>query len=466
MAEHVTPVDERTVRDLESAFDGTILRPTDEGYDDGRTVWNAMIDRRPAVIARCASVADVIAAVNFGRENGLRTAVKGGGHNIGGKAVCDDGLMIDLSRMDAVDVDPEAAAVRVEAGATWADVDHETQTFGLATTGGLVSTTGVAGLTLGGGNGWLARTYGLSIDNLRSVDLVTATGDLVRASDGENSDLFWGIRGGGGNFGIVTSFEFDLHEVGPEVLSGLIIHPFDDARDVFRFHRDFVADAPDAVTCHAAVITAPPAPFLPEDVHGSLVVALVVCYSGAIEDGEDALRPLREFGDPIADAVGPQPYVETQQMLNDAYAPGRRNYWKSHFFDDLSDDAIDTLLRHAETASSPFTSVVLEAMGGAIERVDPAETAYPHREAAYALGIFPAWMDPDEDGEQIAWGRQFFEAMAPYATGGVYVNYLGQEGPERVKAAYGENYGRLADLKTEYDPENFFRMNQNVEPAV
>lgn len=461
-----TVLDSETIQSFAERLRGPLLRPGDEGYDDARTVWNGMIDREPALIARCAGPADVIASVNFAREHDLLVAVKGGGHNAAGHAVCEDGLMIDLSPMNSVRVDPDARTARVEPGVTLGELDHETQAFGLATSTGQVSMTGIAGLALGGGWGWLSRTHGLTIDNLRSVDIVTADGELLHASEDENENLFWGIRGGGGNFGAVTSFEFQLHEVGPEVLAGLIVHSFEEAADLLRFHRAFTAEAPDELCCYAAIIGAPPAPFLPKEVHGTTVVVFALCYSGPIEEGKQAVQPLRTVGDPIADLIEPMPFTAVQQMFDADYEPGARNYWKTQLVDPLPDEAIDIVVERADPLPTPETKIVLEHLGGAIARVDPDATAFRHRDAAFSFNIFPRWTNPEEDEAHISWAREFMGAVAPFATDGVGVNFLSQEGDERVKAAYGDNYDRLVDLKNKYDPENLFRMNQNIPPTV
>jgi len=455
--------DDNAVRALDDRLHGDLLNPGDEGYGEARTVFNAMIEKYPSYVVRPTGAADVIAAVDFAREHDLPLSVKGGGHNFAGTAVCDDGLTIDCSAMDSVRVDPDARTARVGPGATWGDVDHEAGAFGLATTGGLVSTTGVAGLTLGGGQGYLARKHGLTIDNLRSLDLVTAEGELVRASEGENPDLFWAVRGGGGNFGVVTSFEFDLHPVGPEVLGGPIFHPYEDAREALEFYRAFTADAPDELACYALVVRVPPEAPFPEAYRGEPSVALTVCYVGPTDEAEDALEPLRAFGDPILDAVQPMPYPVLQQSFDDGSPEGHRWYTKAHYLADLPDGAIETILEFTDPFPGPLTQVALEPMGGAIARVDPTATAFPHRNAAYSLGIWPGWADPGNDEEMIEWARAFHEAMAPYATGGVYANYLDRDEDDRVEAAYGENYERLADIKAEWDPENLFWMNQNVE---
>ncbi|GAB3671003.1 FAD-binding oxidoreductase [Halopiger thermotolerans] len=444
---------------------GDLLRPESPNYDEARSIWNGMIDRRPTAIVRARGVSDVIATVDFAREHDLLLAIRGGGHHIAGNAVCDDGLMLDCSAMRSVQVDPERRTARVEPGATLADMDHETQAFGLATPLGINSTTGVAGLTLGGGFGWLTRKYGMTVDNLRAVDIVTANGELRRASEDENPELFWGVRGGGGNFGVVTSFEFDLHEVGPEVLAGPIVYRGEDAPDVLRHVRDFNEDAPDESTVWMVLRKAPPLPFLPEDVHGVGVVIVVAFYAGDTEEGEDVLAPLREFGDPIADGVGPQSYAEFQQSFDPLLTEGARNYWKSHLFEDLSDDAIDTAVEYAETLPSPLSEIFFGQVGGAMARVPADATAYPHRDAEYGMNVHTRWEDPADDDRCIAWAREFFDAMAPHATGDVYVNFVSERtGEESV--AYGENYERLAELKATYDPENLFRMNQNVEPAA
>ena len=446
-------------------FRGELLRRGDEGYDEARTVWNAMIDREPGFIARPTGTADVVAAVNFARENDVLVAVKGGGHNIAGNAVCEGGLMIDLSEMDDVRVDPTDRTVRVGPGATLGDVDHETQLFGLATSGGVVSTTGVAGLTLGGGFGWLSRKYGLAVDNLLSVDVVTADGEVVTASEGEHADLFWGLRGGGGNFGIVTSFEFELHEVGPEVLFGPTVYRYEDAPDVLRHYREFTRDTPRECCVWVDSFTAPPLPFIPEQFHGTTVLSAMQFYAGDRKEGEDVLRPLREYGDPIADAVGPTPYTAAQSMLDDLYAEGERNYWKAHNFTELTDETLDTIVEYGERLPTPQSDILVHQVGGAINDVASDATAYPHRDTNVIVTIGARWEDPTKDDECIAWVRECHDSLAEDATGGTYVNLEGdREGRERN--AYGENYDRLVELKNEYDPTNLFRMNQNVKPTT
>jgi FAD/FMN-containing dehydrogenase len=459
-------ISDEAITAFQEGLRGRLARAGSDDYDQARTIWNAMIDRRPGLAVRCAGAADVVRAIRFAREHGLLLAVRGGGHNIAGHAVCDGGLLIDLSLMKSVRVDPARRTARVEPGATLGEFDREAQAFGLATPLGINSTTGVAGLTLGGGFGWLSRRLGLSIDNLLSADVVTATGELVRASEQENAELFWGIRGGGGNFGVVTSFEFRLHQVGPTVLSGLIVHPLDAARDVLRFYRDFVANAPEEFVCWFVMRKAPPLPFLSPEWHGKEILALAVCYSGTVEEGERVAKPLRAFGKPIADVIAPTPYVAWQTLLDPLLTPGARNYWKSHDFTGLSDGLIDVLVEHARRIPDPMTELAFAQLGGAVGRVPRTATAYTHRDAQYVLNVHGRWGDPAKDEACIAWARSLFQAAAPFATGGVYVNFLTQDEPERVRAAYGENYDRLVALKNKLDPTNLFGVNQNIRPTV
>ena len=454
-----------TIDDFKSRLLGSVLRMGDPGYDEARALWNGMIDRRPSLIARCAGTADVICSVKFAREHNLLVSVKGAGHNIAGMASSNGSLMIDLSPMKWVRVDPEARTALVGPGATLRAVDHETQAFGLAIPLGINSTTGIAGLTLGGGFGWLSRGLGLTIDNLLSADVVTAEGKLIRASEKENADLFWGIRGGGGNFGVVTSFQFRLHPVGPQVLAGLIIHPFKDAGKVFRHYRSFVAQAPDKLTCWAVLRKAPPLPFLPQEVHGKEIFIIPVLYAGDIKEGEKILEPLRKFGQPIADVVGPSALAGFQQAFDPLLTPGARNYWKSHNFTELPDGAIDTIIDYAAQLPTPLSEIFVGHLGGAVNRVPKDATAYPHRDAIFILNVHTRWEDKGLDAKCVDWARKFFDASAQFATGGVYVNFI-SEGEERVRAAFGGNYERLAKLKKKYDPSNFFRTNQNVNPIA
>ena len=461
-----TTVSEQTIGAFKETLRGRLLTPESQEYNEARTIWNAMIDRRPALIVRCVNAADVVQAVRFAREHKLIVAMRGGGHNIAGNAVCDGGLMIDLSAMKSVHVDPARKTARVEGGATLGEFDSKAQEFGLATPLGINSTTGVAGLTLGGGFGWLSRKLGLSIDNLISADVVTAESNLVKASATENPDLFWAIRGGGGNFGVVTSFEFRLHDVGPEVLSGLIVHPLDAAQDVLRFYRDFIKSTPEEFVCWFVLRKAPPLPFLASEWHGKEILALAVCYSGKIDEGERVAKPLRAFGRPLADVIAPHPFTAWQTILDPLLTKGMRNYWKSHDFLELSDGLIKVLIEHARRIPDPQTEIAFAQLGGAVSRVPMEATAYTHRNAQFVLNVHGRWDDPANDAKCIGWARELFQAASPFATGGVYVNFLTQEEQDRVRAAYGANYGRLVQIKNKYDPTNFFRLNQNIQPTV
>ena len=451
---------------LRGSLRGPVIGPDDEGYDAVRAIWNGAIDRRPACVARCTGVADVVAAVRFARERGLLVAVRSGGHGVGGHALCDGGLVIDLSPMKGIRVDPAARTARAEAGVLWGELDRETQLHGLATVGGIVTHTGIAGLTLGGGIGWLMRKHGATVDNLLSVDLVTAEGELLTASGDENPDLFWGIRGGGGNFGVVISFEYRLHPVGPTVLAGPIFHPFGDAREVLAFYREFIATAPDELTTIFEMSVAPPLPFLPEDMHGKPIVMVGACYAGAPEDGIDVVRPLKEFGTPTADLLEPKPYLALQSMFDPFVPHGWHRYWKSVELPPLTDDAIDTLVDHSSAPTSPKAYTIVFQLGGALARVGEDEMAFSQRGTAHNVNINAVWTEDDPEGERhVAWARDFFDAMQAHAGGRVYVNFLGEEGGSRVRQAYGaRNYERLVELKRAYDPTNFFRLNQNIEP--
>ena len=447
-------------------FSGTLLHPGDEGYDEARTVFNGMIDRRPALIARCADVHDVVRVVNLARDEDLPLSVYGGGHGVTGSAVVDGGVCLDLRAMRVVTVDPERRIARVEGGATWGDVDAATQEHGLAVTGGRVSTTGVAGLALGSGSGWLERAFGYVCDNLVRAQVVTASGEIVTASDEENPDLYWGLRGGGGNFGVVTAFEFSLHPLGPIVLGGLLMFPADVAGELLRFYREFVRDAPDEVGSGLAFITAPPLEFVPEPVRGQPVVGVVCCYAGAVEDGEQAFRPLRELPYLAVDLVQPMPYVAVQQLLDEANPKGMQNYWTADFLDDLPDEAIDILVEKATRPVSPMSDVIIVPGGGALARVDENATAFGQRGAAWNIHYLSMWADPADTEMNIAHTRALASSLKPWATGGTYLNYIGDEGSGRVEAAFGaERYARLAQLKRRWDPTNLFRHNQNIAPA-
>lgn len=448
---------------------GPLVQPGDEGYEEARTVWNAMIDKEPSLIARCQGTADVIAAVNFARDLDLDLSVKGGGHNVAGTAVCDDGLMVDLSEMNGVRVDPDRQTAVAQAGATMGDLDHESQAFGLATPGGIVSTTGIGGLTLGGGFGWLARRFGLTIDNLRAVDLVTADGELVRASEKRHPELFWALCGGGGNFGVATAFEYDLHEVGPEILAGELLYPLEEAAEVLRFFREYIRDAPDQVCVYptlSAVRDLPEAGIHADDVPGSTWLFLVVFYSGDLEAGKQVLQPIRDYGEPLFDSIQTRQYTAWQSSLDERFAAGARNYWKSQFFAQLSDEAIEMLIESVDPLPTEESLVFFELAGGAIGRVDPEATAFPHRDAMYSITVAPIWSDPQDDEEHISWAREVFQSLALYSSDDVFMNFLSRESQERVRAAYGENYDRLVEVKNEWDPGNFFAINQNIEPSV
>jgi len=448
------------IEKFKASLRGALLRPGEAGYDEARKVWNGSIDKRPALIARCAGVGDVMHCVNFARVNDVLVAVRGGGHNIGGNAVCDDGLMIDLSRLKGLRVDPARRTARAEPGLTWGEFDRETQAFGLATTGGQISTTGIAGLTLGGGWGHLARHYGLSSDNLLSVDLVTASGQFLTASATENGDLFWGVRGGGGNFGIATSFEYQLHAVGP-VLGGIVAYPFEKAKEALKLYREFTIASPDEMASGIVLISLP---------DGTPVVGIVVCHSGTLAEGERLVKPLRAFGPLLMDQIGPIPYTAAQQVIDGFYPFGLQNYWKSSFLKAISDEAIDAMVAYCAKRPSPMCHGLIEhQLGGAVRRVDREATAFGQRDAEYSFTSLGVCAEASEAEKCTRWAWEFWDAMQPWSTGGVYVNYLGREADEgsgRVEAAYGpEKYARLVALKNKYDPANLFRLNQNIKPT-
>lgn len=435
-------------------LDGRLIGKEDAEYDAARKVFNGMIDRRPALIARVAGTADVISAVGYARDHGLPLAIRGGGHNVAGNAVCDGGLVIDFSGLRDVRVDVDACTAKAQPGATWHDFDQATQAHALATTGGLVSGTGVAGFTLGGGIGWLVRKHGLACDNLIGADLVTAAGDLVHVSETENHDLLWGLRGGGGNFGVVTSFEFSLHPL-RAVLGGLVGHPRERARDVLKFFRDFCADAPDELTMVAALMTMP---------EGHPAIGLAACYSGPTQDAERVIGPLRRYGPPLLDHLSVMPYTALQTMLDVTAPYGSLNYWKADFMPELTDRAIDLLVEQADAMGSPLSQVHIHQLGGVASRVAPKATAFRRRDAGFVYNLLGVWQDQSENDAHIGWTKRAFEALLPVSSGGAYVNFLGDDGQERVRDAYGANYARLAELKARYDPNNLFRLNQNIKP--
>jgi len=450
---------------LRGKLRGTAVLPGEDGYDAARTLWNAMIDRRPGLVVRCLGAADVIQAVKLARDQGLLFSVRGGGHNIAGNAICDGGLLIDLSLMKSVQVDPLSRTALVEPGATLADFDKEAQAFGLVTPLGINSTTGVAGLALGGGFGWTTRKFGLTVDNLISAKVVTADGELVRVSERERSDLFWALRGGGGNFGVVTSFEFKLHALGPQVLSGLLVHPLAAAADLLQQYRRVVAEAPDELTVWAVMRKAPPLPFIAAEWHGKDVLIFAACHSGDMAGGDKAMKPLRALGKPIADVISPHPFVAWQAAFDPLLTPGARNYWKSHDFAELSDSAIRVIVDAASHLPSPECEVFIAHVGGAMGRVAPDATAWANRNAHFVMNAHARWRDAAQDAICIAWARQLSEGTAPFASGSVYVNFMPDDEPGRVEKAYGENYRRLSEIKHRYDPKNLFRMNQNIRPS-
>jgi FAD/FMN-containing dehydrogenase len=465
--EATTPaIADGSIAELAQSLRGELITPGQPGYDEARAIWNAAHDRYPALIVRCAGVADVMRAVEFARSEELLVSVRGGSHSIPGFSTNDGGIIIDLSQMNGVRVDPQRRTATVETGATWSQFDHETQAFGLATTGGLVSSTGVAGFTLGGGVGWLMRKHGLAADNLLSADVVTADGQLVHASEDENSELFWGLRGGGGNFGIATSFEYQLHRVGPTVTAGVVFYPGDRAKEILRFYRDFVDEAPDELTTLVNLLTAPPAPFLPEEWHGEQLVAIIGMHCGSLEDGEQAVRPLRELGDPVADLMGPLPYAAMQSLIDPLWGRGAHSYMKAGWVGGLDDAAINTLVRYHRDVTSPKTEIHVHHMGGAVARVPAAATAFGDRSAPFLLNIIASTFTADGYDSAVAWAQELHTAMTPSLTGGSYINFLSAEGDERVRAAYGANYDRLVALKDEYDPTNLFRLNQNIRPSA
>jgi FAD/FMN-containing dehydrogenase len=442
---------------LAKSFNGELLQPGDPGFDAARRVHNGLIDKHPALIARCRGTSDIADAVRLARELGLEVAVRGGGHNVAGRSTTDGGLMIDLAPMTGMHVDPQARTARAQGGVTWGLFNRETQLHGLATTGGVISTTGVAGLTLGGGLGWLMGKHALSLDNLLSVDLVLADGSAVTASAQENPDLFWAVRGGGGNFGVASSFEYRLHPVGPMITGGVIAYPFSEAWDVLRRFRDITAALPDELMVFGGLIHAP-------DGSGAKLAAMVVCHCGSLADAETAVQPIRSFGSPALEAIGPVPYAVMNSMLDDGYPRGALNYWKSNFLASLTDDAIRTMIDCFAQCPAPMGQLLLEHFHGAVTRIAPTDTAFPLRSAGYNLLVLSQWTDAKDNEACIGWGRNSYAAMQPFMASGRYVNYLGDDESDSIAAAYGPNYPRLRQLKAKYDPDNVFRLNQNIRP--
>jgi FAD/FMN-containing dehydrogenase len=446
------------VSEMAKTFSGQLLQPSDMGYDVARKVHNGLIDKRPALIARSRGVADVVDAIRLARAEDLGVAVRGGGHNVAGRATIDDGVMIDLSLMKGLYVDPRTRSARAQGGSTWNDFNRETQLHGLATTGGVVSSTGIAGLTLGGGLGWLMGKHALALDNLLSVELVLADGQVVRVNENENDDLFWALRGGGGNFGVATTLEYRLHEVGPTITGGLIAYPFEDAWDVLRYFRDVTAKLPDDFTVFGGLVHAP-------DGSGAKLAAIVLCHCGTLAEGERAVQPIKAFGKPAMDAIGAIPYSQMNSMLDAAYPQGALNYWKSNFLEALTDEAIRAMIDCFAKCPTPMGQLLIEHFHGAVTRVGPTATAFPHRAPGYNLLVLSEWMDPGQNEACIKWARDSYGALQPFMGTGRYVNYFDDdEKDEAVVTAYGPNYRRLQQVKTAYDPENFFRMNQNIPP--
>lgn len=458
-------LDESAVQELEGLFRGEIVRPSDPTYDEKRAIWNGSIDRKPALIARSAGVADVMAAVRFARESGLIVAVRGGGHSFPGLSTCDGGVVIDLGPMKGVRVDPDEQTVRIQPGVLIGELDRETQAFGLAVTGGIVTHTGMAGLTLGGGIGFLHRKLGLTIDNLLSVDVVTAAGEFVKASENENADLFWGVRGGGGNFGIVTEFTFKLSPVGPQIVGGPVFWPMEEAPKVLRFYRDWLADCPDELMTIGIQRRAPDIPIVPRELVGKHIVGVVACYAGSVEEGEKVVRPLKEFGSPVLDLCVPKPYVVHQQTLDPGFPHYCWYYVRSCDVAALDDDVVDVVVEHGRRIRSPMSSIALWQMGGAVSRVSDDETAFNGLNAGFTFNINGNTPTSDGFGDEREWARSYWSALEPFHTS-VYTNFLMEEGEERVREAYGPaKYDRLKTLKHKYDPDNFFRLNQNIPPS-
>ncbi|HSE89926.1 MAG TPA: FAD-binding oxidoreductase [Candidatus Binatia bacterium] len=458
---------EDTIRKFKESLRGELILAEDAGYDDARSIWNAMIDRRPALIARCLGVADVVTCVNFARERGVVLSIKGGGHNIAGLAVCEGGLMLDMSRMRGVWVDPSTRTARAQAGCLLGDVDRETQVHGLAAVLGFVSNTGIAGLTLGGGFGYLTRRFGWTSDNLLSMDVVTADGCIVRASEQENADLFWGLCGGGGNFGIVTGFEYKLYPVGPEVMAGAIAWRAEYASEVLEMLRTFMEQAPPELVCVAGLRLAPPAPWLSKDIHGKPIVALFICHTGQLTDGEKLVAPIKAFGSPVGDIVQRRSYVSQQSLLDATQPKGRRYYWKSEYLPKLQPELLAKAIRHADAIASPHSAIILFPLDGALNQIPEDHSAAGNRGTAWVLNITASWEKAEDDKPNIEWARAAWRDLRSFSTGGTYVNFLTEEeGDERIHAAYGNNYQRLVEVKSKWDPGNLFRVNKNIKPRV
>jgi hypothetical protein len=462
-------VGDAQLEQLAEAMRGEVVLPGAVGYDEARKVWNGMVDRRPAAIARCTGPADVMHAVDFARANAMEVAVRGGGHSANGYGTCDDGLVIDVSPMKGIRVDPESHTVRAEAGLTWGEFDKETQAFGLAVTGGRVSSTGIAGLTLGSGSGWLERRCGLTSDNLVSADVVTADGRFLKCNPRQNSDLFYGLRGGGGNFGIVTSFVFRLHEIGPLVLGGMLVCSPERAPEILRFMRDFMPDAPDDLGAAVALVSAPPEPFVPAEMHFKPICGLILCWTGDPEEGERVIAPIRDVAQPMMDMVAPMPYTALQTIIDGGSPKGTRAYMKAEFMHEMSDAAIEKLVAHGASRPHPMCQLLLEPLGGAVARMDESETSLGHRDVPWCYHALGMWMEPGEEMEAAStgWAKGLSADLEPHTTDGVYLNFTSDAGDERVKRTFGpEKYARMVELKDRYDPANMFRLNGNIRPSV
>lgn len=453
------------VKEINSKIEGKIITPQDVDYDETRKIWNAMIDRRPAVIIQCKNANDVSLAIQFARESNLEISIRGAGHNIAGNSLCDNGLLIDLSLMKGVTIYPEQKIAHVEPGCTLADFDAAAQEHGLATPVGINSTTGIAGLTLGGGVGWLTKKYGLTIDNLLSVELVTADGRKLKASETENSDLFWAVRGGGGNFGVVTLFDFKLHKVGPEVFTGFLVFPLDQAKQVLKHYKQFTSNVPDELCVITVCRHAPPLPFLPENVHGQKVIILAVFYTGDTVQGEKFVDTLRSFGEPYGELIGQMPFVDWQKMFDPLLVPGARNYWKTHNFTELSEAFFDTLIDYVHKMPSPHCEIFVADFSGAPNRIPAESTAYSNRDTVYMMNVHGRWEDEEDDEKCITWARSFFKASKPFASSGAFINFMTADETDRIESAYGINYKKLVEIKSKYDPDNIFHHNQNIKPT-
>jgi FAD/FMN-containing dehydrogenase len=457
--------EKRLLEHLRNLVNADVLLPGNATFEEARKIWNSRLDKTPEAIVRCKSASDVAATVDFARDHGIAFSVRSGGHSYAGLGVCEDGLMIDLSGLDEIRINPETRRGFAGAGVRWGVFHEAAIAKGLATPGGTVTSVGVAGFTLGGGTGWLSRKYGLALDNVVSVEVVTAEGKIIEANDTQNPDLFWGIRGGAGNFGIVTRFEFQLHEMRAEMLAGQIMYPFQDAKKVLQVYRDTFSDTPDEFVCFPAMIRIPPIPEFPGKLHGQVVIDLVLAFAGDASRGEAVVQPFREISEPILDAVSPMAYMDVQRLFDAGTPKGQRWYSRARYLNELSDDAIETLLRLSKNMLGPLTFVYLGLEDGAISRVDSSATAFPHRSGAYGFHILAGWTDPAEDAGIMEWVRDFNHQMAQFSNGGVYVNLLGEDEHDRIKAAYGCNYNRLVELKRKWDPKNLFRCNQNIAPA-